>query len=162
MPRKTVYTPGLIINNSVNTLKGGFLRFFPGRTLFRVLLRLPALLIFAGIWFLSSQSVLPRPKGILGFDKVQHLLAFAALAAASGFWVPGSRWRSRPGLSFLMVAVLVSVYGLVDEVHQFFVPGRDCNIWDWIADTLGAFLGTAAALFVFRLRFTRRKDGPGA
>jgi VanZ family protein len=108
-------------------------------------------LVIAGIWFLSSKSILPRPKGILGVDKVQHLLAFAVLAAASGLWIPGARWRSRPGFSFFLVAGLASVYGVIDEVHQYFVPGRDCNVWDWIADTLGALLGAAAVLLAFRV-----------
>ena len=31
-----------------------------------------------------------------------------------------------------------SLYGASDEWHQSFVPGRDADILDWLADTLGA------------------------
>lgn len=101
-------------------------------------------MVAALIWFLSSQTILPKPKGILGFDKLQHLLAFAVFTGAVCFWVPREKWKSR-GLFFMLIAAAIgSTYGIVDEVHQFFVPGRDCNVWDWIADTLGAVIGALA------------------
>jgi VanZ family protein len=111
---------------------------------FYLLIRLPAVFAAALIWFLSSQSILPKPKGILGFDKLQHLLAFAVLTGAVCLWVPRKKWKAR-SLFFMMIAAAIgSAYGIIDEVHQFFVPGRDCNVWDWIADTLGAFAGALA------------------
>jgi VanZ family protein len=110
----------------------------------KFLRKIPALLIAAFIWILSSQSILPKPKGILGFDKVQHLLAFAVLTGAAGLWVSREKWRIRGRFFALIAASIGSAYGVIDEVHQYFVPGRDCNVWDWIADTLGAVIGAAA------------------
>jgi VanZ family protein len=110
----------------------------------KIIRKVPAPLIAALIWFLSSQRILPKPKGILGFDKLQHLLAFAVLACAAGLWVSREKWKSRARFFLLIIAAIGSAYGIVDEVHQFFVPGRDCNVWDWIADTLGAVIGAAA------------------
>ncbi|GHV94309.1 hypothetical protein AGMMS50293_06290 [Spirochaetia bacterium] len=118
------------------------------RKLLKILLRLPAPLIAAFIWFLSSQSVLPQLKGILSFDKFQHLLAYAALAAAAGLWASSAFWKRRPVIALLLIALVSSAYGAIDEFHQYFVPGRDCNVWDWLADTLGAILGAAAAVIV--------------
>jgi VanZ family protein len=112
----------------------------------KILFRLPALLIAGLIWFLSSLSTLPLPKGILGWDKLQHLLAFWALGVAAGFWVYPAFWHRRPVFSLLLTALVVSGYGAIDEFHQYFVPGRDCNVWDWIADTLGAFLGALTVM----------------
>jgi VanZ family protein len=113
-----------------------------------VLLKLPTLLIAGGIWFLSSQSILPNPKGILGFDKLQHLLAYAALAGAAVLWTSSETWKRRGFAVLLCTALSASAYGLVDEIHQYFVPGRDCNFWDWLADTLGAFLGAGLTLAI--------------
>jgi hypothetical protein len=44
----------------------------------------------------------------------------------------------------LFAVVLTSLFGALDELHQTTVPGRDANVWDWVADTLGAILGVAA------------------
>jgi VanZ family protein len=114
--------------------------------------KLPAVLIAVFIWFLSSQSILPKPKGIFGFDKLQHLLAFAVFTGAVCLWVPWEKWKSRSRFFILITASLGSVYGIVDEVHQYFVPGRDCNVWDWIADTLGSVIGAAVFAGLVRLR----------
>jgi VanZ family protein len=115
-----------------------------------ILLRLPALLIAGVIWFLSSQSTLPQPKGILGWDKLQHGAAFAALAAAVGLWISPAFWKRRSFLALLLAGLIGSAYGAVDEVHQYFVPDRYSTFWDWLADTLGAFFGAAAMLLFIR------------
>jgi VanZ family protein len=113
-----------------------------------VFLKLPALLVAGAIWFLSSQSVLPKPKGILGFDKLQHLLAYAVLAGAAALWTSRETWKRRGFRVLLYTALAASAYGLIDEIHQYFVPGRNCNFWDWLADALGAFCGAGAALII--------------
>jgi VanZ family protein len=114
----------------------------------KIIARLPALVIAGGIWFLSSQSTLPIPKGILGIDKVQHLLAYLALAVGAGLWISPAMWRARRFLAFFLAVLAVSLYGIVDEIHQSFTPGRDCNVWDWAADTLGAILGAALMTWI--------------
>jgi VanZ family protein len=111
------------------------------------MLKLPAPVLAAGIWYLSSQSVLPKPEGIFGFDKFQHFLAYSALGAAIALWFSREAWR-RPGPRLLILtAALGSAYGVVDEIHQYFVPNRSCSVGDWVCDTLGA----AAAAMVVKL-----------
>jgi VanZ family protein len=121
-----------------------------------ILVRLPAPLVAGAIWFLSSQSILPQPKGILGFDKVQHLIAYLVLTGALGLWIPPGFWQRRRALTLGLTALLGSLYGVIDEVHQYFVPGRDCNVWDWLADTIGAILG-AGAILLIRMYLLKRK-----
>jgi VanZ family protein len=41
-------------------------------------------------------------------------------------------------LSFLVA----SLYGITDEIHQYYVPGRVASIGDIAADCIGAFLGS--------------------
>jgi VanZ family protein len=122
------------------------------RGIFRLAVKLPAPLLAAGIWYLSSQSVLPKPKGPLGFDKVQHFFAYFALGAAIALWFSREKWRHSLRLPAL-TAALASVYGIVDEIHQYFVPGRNCNAADWLFDTLGAVAAAAVVkLFLARWR----------
>jgi VanZ family protein len=121
-----------------------------------LLIKLPAIGVAAGIWLLSSQSILPQPKGILGFDKFQHLIAYLVFAGTLAPWFPLEWYRAHPLKTALWAAGIASAYGIIDEVHQYFVPGRDCNLWDWIADTLGAAIGAALLFFAARRILVKR------
>lgn len=110
--------------------------------------RLPAPLIALAIFILSAQSTLPMPPTpFLSPDKVAHFIAFGTLAFALSLWFPLSRWKERPFQTALLVILLTSLYGASDEFHQYFVPGRDPSVGDWLADTLGAL---GAVLIVLR------------
>lgn len=50
----------------------------------------------------------------------------------------------------MLTFALASAYGVIDEIHQSFVPGRTCTLPDWIADTIGAFLGAVLVLFLVK------------
>jgi len=39
------------------------------------------------------------------------------------------------------MALLLSVWAALDELHQLFIPGRDAEVGDWVADTLGGSIG---------------------
>jgi VanZ family protein len=123
-----------------------------------ILLRLPALLIAGGIWLLSSQSTLPQLKGVIGWDKLQHLLAYLGFGVTVGLWISSAFWERRSVLSLLLTMLISSAYGAIDEFHQYFVPGRDCNVWDWFADTLGALLG--ALIIMVLMKMWRHRGKP--
>lgn len=53
----------------------------------------------------------------------------------------------------LVVAVAIaSLYGASDEIHQIFVPGRSCDIADWVVDTIAAFLGAGLMFLILKAR----------
>lgn len=49
----------------------------------------------------------------------------------------------------LVAIACASLFGVTDELHQYFVPGRMCDPLDWLVDTLGASLGALVARAVF-------------
>lgn len=99
------------------------------------------------IFYLSHQPDLPSPpSGILNLllKKAGHVTVYAGLTvlmwhALAREGVPGP-WRL--GLS-LLFAIL---YGISDEYHQTFIPGRNGRVIDVGIDTLGALL----ALLILR------------
>jgi VanZ family protein len=101
--------------------------------------------IYAGILFALSAQPNPLPflpPELLLQDKLLHGLAYTVLGA---LLVPGFRGAGCSARCAILLAVaLASVYGATDEVHQSFVPGRNADVLDWVADTLGAALGAAA------------------
>ncbi|OGR17384.1 MAG: hypothetical protein A2X81_08390 [Desulfobacterales bacterium GWB2_56_26] len=119
----------------------------------------PMILVMGTIFCLSHQQgdslYLPALPGI---DKLAHLLAYGVLAATTLFAF-GERWKSeKAGLTVLITVFFCLFYGITDEFHQSFVPGRAPSVVDIVADFGGAGL---VGFFWLRLkgRDEGRKDG---
>lgn len=93
------------------------------------------------IFLASAQSHMPGPPHIAHPDKLAHFLVYGLFATLllRVFFQPGRKWRGI-GLSMLVIAL----YGVSDEFHQSFTPGRSVEVADWVADTLGALVATVA------------------
>lgn len=83
-----------------------------------------------------------------GSDKVAHALAYLVLGGAASVAL-----GSRPGGA--LVAVL---FGISDEIHQSFVPGRTPDLWDLVADAVGALLGAYLAPLLVWYPWRRNRD----
>ncbi|MGN0702807.1 MAG: VanZ family protein [Lentihominibacter sp.] len=80
----------------------------------------------------------------------EYMLLGAALMAAVQLISKRNRLKSG-----IIVAVTVgSLYAVLDEIHQHFVPGRACQLRDVIIDICGV---TAGALMVFCVIWVRKK-----
>ena len=106
------------------------------------------LLFFVALIAATVLAVMPQPPQLptdrFG-DKVNHMLAFATLAAlAAAGWPRASRWRVIERLSFL--GALIEVVQSIPALH------RDCDIRDWIADTLAVAAVTGIAALIARTR----------
>lgn len=112
----------------------------------RVLLLLPAIAVASGIFIVSSipQSALP-PLQFDFIDKILHFAAFLifGLSLIIAFY-PEHRNQSS-FKSVVLILIIGLLYSAIDEFHQLFVPGRSCDIFDWIADSIGV-----ATSLVFR------------
>jgi VanZ family protein len=73
-------------------------------------------------------------------DKLLHSLIYGLLAAATLFAVQGELFFKRPRQAGIFVILFCLLYGISDEWHQSFIPGRMPSIWDIAADTTGATL----------------------
>jgi VanZ family protein len=99
---------------------------------------LPAILYAAGIFALSSIPALsPPPVGFEFSDKLYHFVEFFGfgLVLIRAFANSGSALlSSRPFAAAVIVGIF---YALTDEFHQYFVPNREVELWDVVADALG-------------------------
>jgi len=85
------------------------------------------------------------------FDKVAHFGEYSVLAVLLvGAASRTSRSNGRLALVSIAAVVLASAYGASDEFHQRYVHGRDPDVKDWIADTIGAAAGAGVAVAVLR------------
>ena len=93
------------------------------------------LLVAATIFFASSHSRVAAPP-IAHFDKLAHFSVYGLLAT-----LLARRGNGPRAIAFALL--ITSLYGASDEWHQSFVPGRSCDVFDWLADTLGGALAIA-------------------
>jgi VanZ family protein len=111
---------------------------------------LPAILVMAGIFTLSSFSSAELPD--FGFwdtliKKGGHVLGYSILALS--FWYALGWEREKALLAFLLAAG----YALSDEFHQSFVPGRHSSWLDaLVIDNAGAGLALLAAWIIKKKR----------
>jgi VanZ family protein len=124
------------------------------KAFFRILLRIPGPLITLCSIYFSSLSTVPMPPGLSISDKLVHLVCFAGLAGGWTFWFSPESWRSRRLRNLLVCIAGVALYGILDEFHQSFVPGREVSLYDWFADVAGAVLGSVVGSFLMRGRST--------
>ncbi len=100
----------------------------------------------AWIWYLSSLSsdVISDQAGWTGSllawletfglpgDKIAHFGIYAIL---------GLSWNLACNTHPYRIWGICLVYGIIDEIHQSFVPGRSPDGWDVLVDTIGAAIG---------------------
>jgi len=113
------------------------------------------------IFYLSSQPSIDTPSLFPGQDKLFHMIAFGIL----GFFLMGGMKTTSNGYrtgQVWLVVVLVVLYGLLDEFHQYFVPGRTMDIYDALADAAGALLGAWTMYYLVRMlaRSSRMRSAP--
>jgi hypothetical protein len=93
--------------------------------------------------FAITMAMLPSPPHVLCkmSDKYQHMLAFGTLALLAAFAFP-KQPLARIGERLSFVGALIEVGQSIPALH------RDCDIFDWVADTfaLVAMLLVIAAL----------------
>lgn len=100
----------------------------------------------------SSLSRLPTPPDALSYYHV-HIAAYAGLAAltarATAKGLHNVSWAA-----VFAAVVISSLYGVSDEYHQMFVPGRTFDVLDMAADAFGSIAGACAtkAWSIIRLR----------
>ena len=70
--------------------------------------------------------------------KLGHLSEFALLGC---LLCSSLRMGVKGATAAIWAFVIGSVYGISDEIHQLFVPGRACQITDMLIDSLGGLLG---------------------
>ncbi len=78
-------------------------------------------------------------------DKIEHILAYFGLAFLLSFAIKFFREHYFI-LKRIFVTLAVSVlYGGFDEFHQLFIPKRQADLLDLMADALGALIGLLVA-----------------
>jgi len=114
--------------------------------------------IAAALWggFLFLVTSWPNPPAVEagGFplDKLTHFLLYAVEAVLLHRAI---RWKGRSGVAMSRVMAIVgtmAVWGMLDEAHQEWIPGRRMDTGDLVADIAGAAVGAVLGEAIARKR----------
>jgi len=114
------------------------------------LVYVPLILYWIMLFTATSLPAANLPSVAVG-DKIKHFGAFFGLSVLLNLTL---LYQSKVLLfkKYFLVAALIisSFYGLLDEIHQSFVPGRNSEFLDWVADSLGAAAGVFIVYYLLK------------
>jgi VanZ family protein len=118
-------------------------------------------LLFYWIILLSATSFPTESLPDLGgSDKIKHFGAYMVLTVLLTLTLMVQDKNTfLKKYAFPASVIIAALYGILDEVHQMFIPGRSCEFMDWVADLGGAITGSLMVYIYFRVyqRFSREK-----
>ena len=112
----------------------------------------PAILYSGIIFCVSSVPNVKTPFTGIHLDAILHILIYIPF----GFLIARAIYNTQVSISggtlVGMVLLISFLYGSSDEIHQSFVLGRNAEIFDLIADTIGGITGGYAYLLSLKCR----------
>ncbi len=79
--------------------------------------------------------------------KWAHFIVYFTLGVLVTLSVASYKYLSIKG--YFMAWAFCSFYGLTDEIHQYFIPGRGAMVYDVILDSMGSLAGVLVAMLLF-------------
>lgn len=90
-------------------------------------------------------SGIPTPS-VVPIDKIAHFTEYLVFATLLGRYLYFK--KNRTVIATLLIVFIISViYSILDELHQLYIPYRDCSYQDLIADIFGVLSGLVAFRF---------------
>ncbi len=100
--------------------------------------------IIFGLSRIPGQNIV---EPIFYWDKLLHTIEYAGLGL-----LYARALSQKPDLIVVQVwalsVIFCYIYGVSDEFHQSFTPGRDSSLWDSLADFNGAAIGAGIYLLI--------------
>jgi len=103
-------------------------------------IHLPWLLVMILISVQSHISGDKLGSSLASSDKISHFIIFGLL----GWLLVRAVFKQKNTFIqqnyFWIVLIIVAIFAIIDEIHQYYIPGRYFEMLDWVADTSGATL----------------------
>jgi len=117
--------------------------------------------VFIYCLLIYIQSSYPSPEEIPQLhymDKILHFTAYAFLGALFLRAMKTLRIKNNLRLVLILSIIFSSLYGISDEIHQHYVPYRDADIMDALADIIGSIFGVYIYQSIRAKRFLKPRQ----
>ena len=115
---------------------------------------LPPILYMIGIFALSSIPGHSKVDTLVSLHispNLQNLLHIPEFGILALLWMQIFQKKYSLLKASFCVFIICVTYGFLDELHQFFIPGRLASLSDIILDTGGVFLGIFIYVFLIKI-----------
>ena len=111
------------------------------------------IIIYCLIIFIQSSYPSPETAPEIPYlDKLLHFSAYAVLGALFLRAFKTTGFKNNIKLVMILSILASSLYGISDELHQYFVPCRNADMVDVLADILGSICGVYLFIYTSRVR----------
>lgn len=107
-----------------------------------------ALIVIASTIKVSEFPSIPMP----GIDKPIHFSMYALLTFVIAFDYSHFMKRRLNCMNCIITPLIATLFGVLMECIQYFLPYRSFSLWDMLANTLGAILGIMIFIIIQLLR----------
>ena len=90
-------------------------------------------------------------------DWISHAAGYAVLAVLACRALAHGLGQPVTARAAVLAVIISVLYGVTDEFHQSFVPGRNADAWDVVKDLAGAVAGALASAWPRGSRAQRGK-----
>jgi len=99
-------------------------------------------LVCAGLIFIASSFPAPEIPGVFPYQDIAfHFIAYLFLALFFARALKNSNTSIKILKLLIFTFIFTVFYGISDEFHQMFVPGRSVSGFDVFIDGIGGFCG---------------------
>jgi len=114
---------------------------------------LPLIIYCLAIYIQSGRPGLKHIPDVRFLDKFLHFGAYGLLGILFFRAYETLPLKANKTLLILMSMGSATLYGVSDEIHQYFVPFRQADIMDVVANTMGSICG----VYFYQLWTTQKK-----
>ena len=97
-----------------------------------------------------AQGTLMKELSEKGLRKIAHFFIYFCLGVTT--FLAGKEWSKVTHKRYAHIAwIVATIYACTDEFHQYFIPGRSCEIKDVCLDSAGALCGILFVWLILKL-----------
>ena len=109
------------------------------------------LIVYWIVLFIATTIPTSSLPSVAVSDKIKHFGAFFGLSVLLSLTLMYQSKVLFFKKYFVVSAIVISsIYGMLDEIHQSFIPGRYSEFLDWVADSVGAAAGAYIVFYLLK------------
>lgn len=117
----------------------------------KIYLYIPLGLYWVVLFLATTLPTTAMPQLFNAQDKLEHFAAYFLLGIGITISLFIQKKLKKLSQNVVLYSLLfLALYAGIDELHQQLIPGRFCDLYDWIADVIGGSLGVFLGLLFIK------------